>query len=345
MSGSSDSVAAPADVSAVGVRMLLELTHAASGIAHSDTVRTTLDDVAAQIMSSAEADACSVLLYDATTAKARHVGISGHDETYVDDLLAVMEGDAAVTSDASYNRHELVVHDDLGADALDPLWAPLVPHLLSAGWTTLISAPVMDRTTCVGVITVFFTDRERADPEACAFIAALADFVAVAVRNARLIESVRAVTAIEQRQALARDIHDVISQNLFAVVMHARAAQTRLSDPFTLQVRDQVLTSLASIEQMSSVVQEEMRRLITALRPNVAAGLAERLWAHAEELRSVTVVDLRIIDELPGKPVTIGRPRASGHDAVGLLDGPSRNSRPIDQARDEPARGSRRATR
>ncbi|MDQ2683374.1 MAG: GAF domain-containing protein, partial [Chloroflexota bacterium] len=61
---------------------------------------------------------------------------------------------------------------------------------------------------------------------------AVADQAAVAVENARLYGQARGLAALEERQKLARELHDSVSQALFGIGLGARTARTLLDrDP------------------------------------------------------------------------------------------------------------------
>src|SRR5438876_8517937 len=47
---------------------------------------------------------------------------------------------------------------------------------------------------------------------------------AVAIENARLYEQVRGKAALEERQRLARDLHDSVSQALYGILLNASTA-------------------------------------------------------------------------------------------------------------------------
>jgi signal transduction histidine kinase len=48
---------------------------------------------------------------------------------------------------------------------------------------------------------------------------------AIAVDNARLLGELEGKAALEERHHLARELHDSVSQALFSMNLHARAAQ------------------------------------------------------------------------------------------------------------------------
>ena len=59
------------------------------------------------------------------------------------------------------------------------------------------------------------------------FVETLADQIAVAIENARLVERARELAASDERNRLAREIHDSLAQSLIAVSMELDAIQQR----------------------------------------------------------------------------------------------------------------------
>src|SRR4030095_4782945 len=83
------------------------------------------------------------------------------------------------------------------------------------------------------IIAAFYlTDREGADDfsaEDQRLIEMLAAHAAVAVENARLVERSRELNIVEERNRLARELHDSVSQKLFGLVLNAEGAATLLA--------------------------------------------------------------------------------------------------------------------
>jgi len=96
-------------------------------------------------------------------------------------------------------------------------------------------------------------------------------------RTSRLSDQVRALAVVEERNRLARELHDSVKQNLFSVAMTASAIRTQVdaleSAPADLKEMVQ------EVETTSRAAQQEMTRLIEDLRPEslYAQGLAETL--------------------------------------------------------------------
>ncbi|MCM3632686.1 sensor histidine kinase [Paenibacillus camelliae] len=75
-------------------------------------------------------------------------------------------------------------------------------------------------------------------------------------------EQVRFNAVIEERQRLARELHDAVSQQLFAISMTATAVGRTIEHDWQKAQRQVQL-----IEEMASVAQSEMRALLLHLRP------------------------------------------------------------------------------
>ncbi|QHT64121.1 sensor histidine kinase [Paenibacillus lycopersici] len=95
-------------------------------------------------------------------------------------------------------------------------------------------------------------------------------------------EQVRFTAVIEERQRLARELHDAVSQQLFAISMTATAVSRTLEKDWERAKRQVQL-----IEEMASVAQSEMRALLLHLRPVHLDGkhLSQALHSLVDELK------------------------------------------------------------
>ncbi len=87
--------------------------------------------------------------------------------------------------------------------------------------------------------------------------------------NQRLTAYARQVeemTAIQERSRLARELHDSVSQTMFSIGLHSRAARILIErDPEKLRPQ------LEKLQALTQNALEEMRSLISDLRPQVDA--------------------------------------------------------------------------
>jgi signal transduction histidine kinase len=87
-----------------------------------------------------------------------------------------------------------------------------------------------------------------------------------------------------ERQRIARDLHDSVSQALFSTALHTRAAQKALEGE-DVHAPAALSQDLSAIGELTRAAQSEMRTLIFDLRGDaVAEGLVAALRTHGARL-------------------------------------------------------------
>jgi signal transduction histidine kinase len=115
------------------------------------------------------------------------------------------------------------------------------------------------------------------------------------VENARLLADVGRNAALLERQRLARDLHDSVSQALFSMTLHAGAAQRHLESagigPGTSAARE-----IERLRELTTGALAEMRALIFELRPGALAeeGLVAAVCKQAAALEARTGTSVRV---------------------------------------------------
>jgi signal transduction histidine kinase len=154
-----------------------------------------------------------------------------------------------------------------------------------------------------GVIGAFYlTEKEGAeafgehDQE---LIELLASHAAIAITNARLYEQSRELSVISERNRLALELHDVVSQKLFSLMLTAEAATAQLDrDPAAAKGQ------LERLRELARQALEELRALILGLRPPELDrdGLEGTLRKEVAMLSRVhgVAIDLRVEHEAGG---------------------------------------------
>jgi signal transduction histidine kinase len=125
-----------------------------------------------------------------------------------------------------------------------------------------------------GSKTGAFTARDQREVET------LAAYAGVAIANARLYGQAQELAVLEERNRVARDLHDSVTQSLFSTMYEAQAAAITATEPGAR-------TALERIEKRTAEALQEMRALIHALRPKSLErdGLESTLRDHVEALR------------------------------------------------------------
>lgn len=137
-------------------------------------------------------------------------------------------------------------------------------YIKSLGVHTLLTVPMVLGQETVGWMCVRSTKTEAVDLESKIFLAeALAGQATLAVQMARLAEQARQAAKLEERNRIARDIHDTLAQGFTGVVVNLEAASRTLK-------KDNVELALEHIEHARGLAQAglaEARQSVRALRP------------------------------------------------------------------------------
>src|SRR5690242_8370399 len=120
---------------------------------------------------------------------------------------------------------------------------------------SFLGVPIVARDEVIGAF--YLTEKEGAD----AFdevdkelIALLAAHAAIAITNAQLYERSRELSILSERNRLALELHDVVSQKLFSLMLTAEAAGTLLDrDP------EQARTQVERLQSLSREALDELR--------------------------------------------------------------------------------------
>ncbi len=115
---------------------------------------------------------------------------------------------------------------------------------------------------------------------------------AVALEYARLREELQRLAVLEDRERIAKELHDGVIQALFAVGMTLQATEGQVDDPETVRTR-----LAGAVESIDSAIRD-LRNYIFGLRPGLLADrqLDQALRQLAEDFQEksdiITVVDI-----------------------------------------------------
>jgi signal transduction histidine kinase len=164
------------------------------------------------------------------------------------------------------SKGDPVIINDIYADDLHArTYRSVVGDSLETGFSyerSFMAVPMMLKDRPVGLVSLSSSRAGYFTPHHAALTAAIAQQAAVAIENARLYEQAQEVAVLEERQRLARELHDSVSQALFAVALGARTARTLVErDP------GRAVEPLDYVLAQAEAGLAEMRALIFELRP------------------------------------------------------------------------------
>lgn len=202
-------------------------------------------------------DAASIMLVEA--GKARFVRQRGYDGPEFDEMAR-----RTIQPIAGFSGVEVIIrtgNPHIIADTRQyPGWLPL---LKNTEMRSYLGAAIRLEGEILGFINldsskVNFFAQAHADR-----LQIFANQTAIAIKNARLYQHAQEVAMIEERQRLARDLHDAVSQTLFSASLVAETLP-RLWE----RSPGDVVKGLAELQRLTRGALAEMRNLLIELRHN-----------------------------------------------------------------------------
>jgi len=273
-------------------RRAAALAQATASVVMNDSIEATVQSLAECAVNGTGALAAYVTFGDEDDL-AISIGAAGLPEQFRHAFRRGGWVRAFVACQGTSNEQRVVVYAD-GRQQLEKRCksAPLVESIQSLPWQACAFAPLTYRGAIVGLLGALYREGELPSEGETTFLATLADQAAIAAANAQLMAVTQEKAALEERQRLARELHDSLSQALFGIQLGARRARD-------LMERDHVgaVQQIDYTLKLAEAGQAEMRALIFELRPESleAEGLVLALERQVEVLRTRYLIEARTI--------------------------------------------------
>jgi signal transduction histidine kinase/tetratricopeptide (TPR) repeat protein len=160
--------------------------------------------------------------------------------------------------------------------------AGLLPNFHAPGLSTYLGAQIRVGASIAGVLSCYRASNHGYGLDEVALVSALAEQIGMMLANQQLRQSAQALAVVEERQRLARDLHDAVTQSLYSVALFAQAGREAAADGDHERV-DRLLDEL---KRTTLHALREMRLLLYELRP---ADLQQEGLVRALQLRLSTV--------------------------------------------------------
>jgi signal transduction histidine kinase len=242
------------------------------------------------------AEACAVIIVDPDRDELALFASTGLAAGYGDALARSWHDGVRSPSRQALVEQKLTVVRDARANGLgNPKYAPLHPYLREADWDDMVVVPLDSRGRSLGVLQYYLRRPVTLDDDERAFMTSLADQAALAAANASLFAQSERAAALIERQRLARELHDSVSQALFSMTLHARAAERHLSGDDG-SPNPAALAAVRKLTELTQGALAEMRALIFELRPGalLEEGLVAALSRQAAALTAREGVPIRV---------------------------------------------------
>jgi PAS domain S-box-containing protein len=278
-------------------RELSMLLDVSANIASTLDLPPLLELVLEQLQQVVQYDGASVLILEGD--ELRNVAHRGPIPREMAAQMHIGRGQAGELWEAMEGREPLIIGDVRGASWLAQAFRQAFGEYLDqemAYVRTWVGVPLMVRERLIGWLSL-----HRSEPEAYAqhhvtLAQTIANQAATAIENARLYGQARRLAALEERQRLARELHDSVSQVLYGVGLGARTARALL-DRASLapDLESSLAEPLDYVLSLAEAGLTEMRALIFELRPDSLQreGLVAALCRQAAALRARHKLDVQ----------------------------------------------------
>jgi signal transduction histidine kinase len=183
---------------------------------------------------------------------------------------------------------------DLHADPRFRWWPAAHPNLGAFLGVPIMASPTDDDEILGAIFLANPNGRPEFSDDDERLLGVLAAHAAIALTNARLFERGRELTLVQERQRIARELHDAVAQTLFSLRLTAQAAAALVRrDP------DRAIAELDTVTTLATEATNELRQIVAELRPPDLSreGLAATLRGRVALLNRVHGASITYTDE------------------------------------------------
>lgn len=264
-------------------RRAAAVARTAAKVAGERSLPATLRVLAQEILQEDGLAAVQVFTNEHPGDKLHMLGIAGFPASSRSDFYARLmdcqsRGADLRMFDAFRLKKPVIIPHRYEAVMTDPAWKPLHEYHRRPEWDAFASIPITVRQSVIGILNVFVAPGKEIDREALNFLLSMAEQAGLAIDYAFLLEQERNAAHREERQRLARDLHDSVVQKVFSMGMLAQTL-TILTERDRAGALPRIRELTTDLESITSSVLSDLRGLVAQLRPSAvgAVGLREAL--------------------------------------------------------------------
>ncbi len=258
-------------------RELTAVNRVAATIGQSLDLDQVMHEALDQLMTVGEMEYGSIFLMEPDGTSLRLAAYHNQTDEYLRHYNRVALGDQITGEVASTGQVMLVEF---------PMDDPRItnPILKKESFKRFfLGVPLMSKGNVVGVVNLTSQTIRKVEQRDLELLRAIGNQIGIAVDNARLYQQAQQVAALEERNRLARDLHDSVTQTLFSITLTAESTKAMLT-----RRPEKVEAQVDRLQNLARGALAEMRSLIFQLRPAALQeqGLVAALEKHVAALRT-----------------------------------------------------------
>lgn len=266
----------------------LKILYSLTGFLHEPSdVDSLCKGFLERIQKTLGADACAIRLFDSRSENLCMTYYEGLSDEFV-EREALLSCSQCLCNDAAEQRVSFITKLE---DAVMP--GPM-NTCRRAGFTSISASPITVAKRPIGMFNLFFREDPPLEPSDRLLLSALGEQLGAAIDSLRLQARERELAVSEERNLLARELHDSIAQGLAFTNLQIQMLQTAIKRQDTA-----LLESTAQmIRQGVQESYEDVRELMVHFRARVGhldldAAIASALKRLSEQTGLVTSFDVR----------------------------------------------------
>ena len=221
-----------------------------------ETLPTLLDRALTRILQESRADVGCIHLIEQDNPQLTMVSHFQMQEPIV-AAYSHLCLDLPVVQDTLRQESYLLITDSHAAS-----YNPDLPRLTNQQQTLCL--PIRRGGRDLGILTIIAQEKDSFEGEEIALLVSLADQLGIMIENERLRQRAEQLVIVDERNRLARELHDSVTQALYSATLFAEAGQKQARSGNM----DKALAFLGDVLDTSRQALKEMRLLVHKLRPS-----------------------------------------------------------------------------
>lgn len=243
-----------------------------------------LNDAMEELISVSEMERCAVFLVSPDSQILRLVLHRAQSDQSLNIFNKGLKVGEYMTGQVAESGEVIYLNDNVLEDSR------VHPDIQTQSYIrSYLGIPLTSSSGVVGVIAMTSDFRKNFTDNDIVLYKAIGSQIGIAVENAQLYSQAQLVAALEERNRLARDLHDSVTQTLFSITLTAESARAML-----IKKPERVEAQLDRLQVMARGALAEMRALIFQLRPAALEeqGLITALQKHIESVKVKEHLDI-----------------------------------------------------